>query len=111
MVTSYEKTDLITFETQFCHLARFTRKIILTILKIDFATWHVLQEKYFKWFEKSIFLIGTFYEKNYFETARPVLDMFFDVYYLHGVLDASWCRMSYRQWRIRKPSLTGLSRV
>ena len=40
------------------------------ILKIDFAYWHLVRGKSF-------------------EIARPVLDMFFDVYDLHGILDAS----------------------
>ena len=52
------------------------------ILKIDFAIWHVLQGKLF-------------------EAVRPVLGMFFDVYNLHGVLDASSCRMPHCQWRDR----------
>ena len=30
-----------------------------------------------------------FYEKNCFKAARLVLDMFFDVYNLYGVLNAS----------------------
>ena len=42
--------------------------------------------------------IDTFYKKKKkpFEAFRPVLDMFFDVYDLHGVLDASSCRMQHR---------------
>ena len=44
----------------------------------------------------------TFSEKNRFEAFRPVLDMFFDVYDLHGVLDASRCQMPQRWWRDRR---------
>ena len=35
--------------------------------------------------------IDTFYEKNRFEASRPILDMFFDVYDLYGILDTSKC--------------------
>ena len=42
--------------------------------------------------------IDMFYEKNHFEAFRPVLDMSFNVYDLHGILDASRCRMLHRQW-------------
>ena len=46
------------------------------ILKIGFANWNILREKLF-------------------EAARPVLGLFLDMYDLHGVLDASRCRISY----------------
>ena len=43
--------------------------------------------------------IDTFYEKNRFEASRPVLDMFFDMYDLHGVLDYRRYRMQHHRWR------------
>ena len=53
------------FETQFCHLTCFTRKLFYMILKIDFANWHILREKLF-------------------EAARPILGLFLDMYNLRG---------------------------
>ena len=63
------------------------------ILKISFADLHVLRGKSF-------------------EAARPILGMFFDVYDLHGILDAR-CWMSHRRWRNRRsfwPDFHGISR-
>ena len=48
------------------------------ISKTSFTDWHV-------------------YEKNYFEAARPVLDIFFDMYDMYDVLDASWYWMLHRR--------------
>ena len=59
----FKKIDLSNFETQSCHLARSSRKLIWVISNPGLATWHVLRGNYFKWFRKSILLIGTFYEK------------------------------------------------
>ena len=71
------------FETQFFHLAHFSRKLFLGSLKPSFIDLQILREKSF-------------------EVAKPVLGMFLDVYDMHDVLDASRCRILHRQWRDRR---------
>ena len=53
------------------------------ISKTNLANWHVLRGKSF-------------------EAVRPILGMFFNVYDLHGVLDASWYWMPHLWWRVCK---------
>ena len=60
-------------------------------MKIGFTVWHLREISY--------------------EASMPVLGMFLDVYNLHGVLDASRCRMPRCRWRDRRSFwriLTGL---
>ena len=98
------------FDIRFCYLACFLRKLLWVISKLGLVTWHILQGYCLKDFQKLVLTICTFYKKNHFEAARPVLDMLFNMYDLHGVLDANRCQMPNHRWKDRKPSLTWLSR-
>ena len=61
----------------------FYEDTILNDFKNRFVNYHILREKLYA-------------------ATRLVFDMFSDMYYLHGVLDGSWCRMSRHRWRVCK---------
>ena len=94
-------------------ISTFYEKSYLSNSKLGLFTWNVLRGYYLKWFQKLIcrLTIDTSYEKNYFEASRPVLDMIFDVYDLHGILDSSRCRMLHLQWRDRRSFWSNCHRI
>ena len=74
------------------------------ILKCFLNNWNFI-----KVISKLGFVVCHVFRENWFKAIRPVLDMFFHIYALHGVLYTTKCRMLHRQRRVRKIGLAGLS--
>ena len=52
-----------------------------------------------------------FYKENHFEATRPILDMFCDMYDLHGVLYANRYWIPHHWWRDGKYTWSNCHRI